>query len=272
MDIKILENERYNRIIGNGSEGTVYDLGEKALKLFHEDIDFPVLYNKINKLFLLNQININGVVTPIELMVSDNGTPKGYTMEKIDTLTNMYIFTKSITFSLEDKIKKLKQMEELIIKIHENKITLGDMNLFNFLLNVKGELFAIDTDNYKIENYNNDIMPSMGFPYYYENISSQINENLDKFLFGIYIIRNLTNCDDLRLDQVLMDLYPNTNYIETYIEALEVNNEVKDMMIELIKKDGKFFYMPSKLDEMLPRQYKREKSFIEFKKVQKYYI
>lgn len=207
-------------LIGEGSEGTIYKYEDYALKYF---LDYSSLKNKVKKINKLKQLKIDNFCFPIDF-VTNNSAIIGYYMDYIDTRLSMNELFKNA--SLDEKIKYLKMQENLVKKAHENNIVICDLNLFNFLVN-DDKLYAIDTDNYKIGNLENDIIPDLYGPYYFNKISTKVDENFDKFALTVNFLRCLKE-----------DFYPEMlylqrdsfDYLEEYINELNIPSELKDFL------------------------------------------
>ena len=81
--------------------------------------------------------------------------------------------------TLKEKIYYLKKQEELIKRAHKNNLILIDLNPKNFIIDKNDNLIAIDTDNYIVNEYKNDIFPTYFYEYYTSKVSHNIDNNID---------------------------------------------------------------------------------------------
>lgn len=231
--------KRYEvRLIGEGSEGTIYQYEDYALKYF---LDYSTLKNKVKKINKLKNLKLDNFCFPIDF-VTNNTAIIGYYMKFIDTRLSMNKFFE--TASLDEKIKFLKLQEELVKRAHQNNITICDLNLFNFLIDNE-KLYAIDTDNYKIGNLENDIIPDLYGPYYFNKINNKVDENFDKFALTV----NFLSC-------LKEDFYPEMlyiqrdsfDYLEEYINELNVPRELKDFLYYQISSNEQKEFLGNNID------------------------
>ena len=150
--------------------------------------------------------------------------------------------TKELT--LDDKIKYIKMQEELVKKAHQNNIIMCDLNLFNFILN-DGKIYAIDTDNYKVDGLKNDILPDLYAPYYLFNISHNIDENFDKFALTVNFLSYLKKDFYFELLYYYNDSF---NYLDDYVRSLDIDKRLKEFLLHQISEDPNKEYLGDHID------------------------
>ena len=200
----------YTRV-GSGAEGIVYDIGNnKVAKIFNKiDLD------KMEKIYELKNLKINNFIFPKEI-ISNDGLPVGYTMEKINELKTL---KKEMFFlSINQKMKYLKKLENNMKKAHQNDIVIVDFNYDNFIPS-NNELLMIDTDNYTCKKYPTNIYPML-YDFYINKVENKVTPNLDKFIFTLKLL-------DSAFDKPVIRYLYN---LEDYIERLPIDKETQEFL------------------------------------------
>lgn len=235
------------KLIGEGSEAKVYQDGDNALKIYNgykmKSADFQ---NKMNKILLLSELNLENFLLPKDLIFTKKLKFVGYSMDKINSKYDMKDLMESNKISLDTKIEKLKQLENNIKEAHKNNIVLIDGNFWNFLL-YDDLVFMADTDSYKVKQFKEDFLPPFFCNYYQKKVNGELDSNLDKFQFGINILSYLT---DGLFDRSQMIEYPNNDYLEKYIESLDMPKEIKEFFQELTSSSKEKMYIDNNLDNL----------------------
>lgn len=183
------------KVYREGMESTIYYYKSNSeivfLKLFKNQIDFrdykiertnDVFDNKRKKIELIYESDyLKDEVEPLEL-VFDNEKFIGYTI-KID-----YLKTADDITSRKNKISILKQLKEKIELFNENGIYIGDINPKNILVSNDGKIKLCDLDNFKIDNYDFDLL-SLFQQTYRKYISD--DRNIDNYCFNMFTISYL---------------------------------------------------------------------------------
>lgn len=154
-DIKKLKEYEIHSDIDN-SESTLYLYEDKLLKLFNSNSE-EIINNKmfiLNKLFYIkDSVDIKEVVWPINL-VSFGKRNKAYTMELIESNTNLSRIFNSNDVSLEDKIYFLKKIGYILRDLENNNeleridFHLGDIHEGNFIYDNENNMVkVIDIDS-----------------------------------------------------------------------------------------------------------------------------
>ncbi len=138
--------------INRGGEGIIYKTKDNKLvaKIFHSN-NVNLTVSKFN---FLQKLNKNIFITPQSILKYADKIA-GYIMEYIQPEFNPISAFFNSAFcqknNIDDKIK-LKISQNLINAVksaHDNSIIIGDLNQFNVLVNLKGEIKIIDTDSFE---------------------------------------------------------------------------------------------------------------------------
>lgn len=175
--------------IHRGGEGRILlidNQSNKLAKIYHSGIK-PIDKKHFDE---LQNLDKNIFITPIDLLYKNNKVI-GYTMEFAgsDFFALASCFNKSFC-KKNNCNQKIKQIiaENLIqaVKIaHKNNIVIGDLNQYNVLVNLKGEIKLIDTDSYKIPGYSHSgLLLEEIRDYLYHGI---VNKNSDYFALSVLL-------------------------------------------------------------------------------------
>lgn len=138
----------------SGGEGTVYLLNDTAFKIYHEKSKMIPL----GKFKELNAIQADNVIKPEELIYDERKNIIGYTMKAIyNTVSLSRIVTtdyqNSHNISHKDLIKIILNIKDTIANIHKDNCLVVDINDSNILVDHKLNVYFIDVDSYKTQNY-----------------------------------------------------------------------------------------------------------------------
>ena len=248
MEKLVLDDLEIKRLkmLGEGSEGRVYLYNDSALKYYHTArLKRENYENKLAKITELNKMNLDNYILPKGLVYNKDDQFRGFTMNYQPSDIDMYDYLSSSEYTLDQKIEKIKKLEELIKKAHKLNMTLVDTNLWNFLV-YGDEIKIIDTDTYKIGSLNHDFEPPFYCKYYKAKISTNIDPNLDKFSLGVHLLHLLSGGS---FDKLFM-LYYNTsfNYLYNYILLLDVDPIFKEFLFELASDSKEKLYFDDNID------------------------
>ncbi len=246
MEKIYLEGE-IGEVIGVGAEGKVTRLSDdKVAKYFYYNQN---AINKINKIKEIKKMDIKNITNPREIIYINNEI-KGYTMDYINyEMTLKHCMQSKRT--LEEKINYLKQMEKIIKELHKNNVVLVDLMYHNFVISDK-VVKAIDIDNYHLDNYNTDFIPSTIFDSYLENINCKIDSDMDKYNNSFFMLYYLCN-QSFKPSQAHGDI----EFFQSFISKLNISNNLKNLFIEIMSDSTNKPYLDDNIDEL-----KSNRSFI----------
>lgn len=230
-------------MLGGGSEGVVYKYKNQAIKMFNSGL---INNNKLHKIKLLHDMDLEDFQLPKKLYLNKACNPVAYSMEYINSEKTVQSILQSSRLPLREKIVYLEKVEYLVKNAHYNNIVLNDLNMFNFLVDSNDTVKAIDTDNYKVKEYESDINPSFFTDLYNNNIGTKISENTDKFSLTLHFFKDLIKSKDIN-EQKLLDDY---NYIEELIDKVNAPNEFKDFLYQQLFGKKRMRY-PAEYFEMI---------------------
>lgn len=143
------DNDEINR----GGEGIIYkkkSAKHTVAKIYHsKSINFT-----LSKFNFLQKLDKNIFVTPQSILNYRKKTA-GYLMEYIKPeftpisafFNNSFCLKNNITYKI--KLKIADNLIKAVKSAHDNSIIIGDLNQFNILVNIKGEIKIIDTDSFE---------------------------------------------------------------------------------------------------------------------------
>lgn len=241
--LKIDDIELFSKkILGGGIEGTVYEHidafeNRKALKI----LERPTLL-KIKKIALLSKFKDSSFAFPQGFVVNqETDSIMGYYMDKVNR--GLYLKNLNDLIIYRDMIKKLeiiKEADEAIKRAHNRGIILGDIHGKNILIDENNKPKFCDTDNYKVDDYDYDIIPDRADWLYrvYENDYSEVDN--DKFSFGVLALNIL-------LGQTCLKFYLTRDDIDIAVESL-TDAQTKEGFRELLSDSHNKPYLSEFLD------------------------
>ena len=144
--------------LASGGEGTVYikKADSLAFKIYHD----PKKCIPEQKMLELQQIGIDNVIYPKDIIYNDSGLPLGFTMRYVkDTEYLCKLFVKNFktdnNISSEDIVNLVTNMQKTLIDLHKKRIIVADYNEMNFLVdNATFQVpYYIDVDSYQTPHY-----------------------------------------------------------------------------------------------------------------------
>ena len=169
----MIKNKRIKTLelyeIGVGYESRVFQYGRgKALKDFRfnnywQKKNLSILKNKKNKLEILKNLNLPYYPQIFDFYYAvyfDEEVFYAYTMkylwQKYNGL-NLSLLNFRNQLSFYEQIDIIKQVINIIEHLNEQGIYVFDIKLENLFLNINKQLNILDTDNFEVLNYSNDV-------------------------------------------------------------------------------------------------------------------
>ena len=209
--------------IGFGEEGSIYKYNDKkAIKIyeyfgFREKLPF-----KFEKLEELGRIKDKSFCFPQGLVGYLDLKKEGYLMELVEPMEKCKDFSE-LKF-LKDTKKMLEYLilaDSAIARIHRKGVILGDIKDDNIMINKSGEVKFVDTDNYRYQEYDYDLLPSRsswGYQIYGKKMNDRDNDIL---VFTIMALQHF-------MDGILLKHQKKPEFFKDLIELLDVSKEIKD--------------------------------------------
>lgn len=209
-----------------------FDYNNLAYKILEQsalsDID-------IKELLLLNKINIDSIIKPINI-VNIDGLNKGFTME--------YFNGKSLDYTpndYESRIKILKNAKNNLLEIHDKGIIVGDVHSGNILYNSKFETKFCDADGMIISKDNPKRMNNLEREYF--EIMGVVDKTCDIYLFNILTLAILLNRNPFRIGWIYSVNFGNLELdkIVEFLSKLKYNKFSENFIIDYIPETKKEF-------------------------------
>lgn len=195
--------------IASGRSGNIYLTQDgRILKMF-TSTSFTYIKDREETLRYIKTLDFEEIVKPKHLVYYD-GVFVGYIMEYLPE--GEALWTRSKNYSFEEKIEKIKAIEEVMKKLHEKHIYVCDLNPDNIFFDKNGKVKLIDCDAFVIKKnvINNEIAQKYRDPVY-----KIVSEKTDLYAFAVTTLQ-------LLIDEKLDD---NANFND--VEKLYSKNKNK---------------------------------------------
>lgn len=194
--------------ITQGSSSNIYLTSDgQILKMFTSS-SFTYIKDREETLKKIMELDIPEVIKPKKLVYYD-GMFVGYIMEYLPDGEDLW--TAREKYNFEDKIDKIKEIEAVMKKLHENKVYICDLNPNNIFFNSKGNIKLIDCDAFVVKN---NIINLGGLTKYRDPYNKIVSEQTDLYAFAITVLELLTNIrikNDANKNEVLKIYEKNKN-------------------------------------------------------------
>lgn len=231
--------ERKNKsFAAYGSEGTVFQYEKYAVKLFKKVNGEEFMNKKEEKLKALLTKDLEGFQKPEFLVYDENEKFAGYAMNFVESKGDVadFCYKKGYEHTLDEKIELLLKVEKLIKLAHKKGIILNDVAIWNFLVTDNNNVVGIDTDNFQFDNLKSETKPSLYLPYYQGLCNKEgFDENSDKFSFALFALGALF--ENHFTNELLEQYSSSSSYLKSKVTRLDVPEEVKDELMELISEN-----------------------------------
>ncbi|MDE7417368.1 MAG: hypothetical protein K2N44_13895 [Lachnospiraceae bacterium] len=144
--------------LAEGGEGVIYEYNGQVIKVYKPGAN---LQSKQNKVQWLIRKSLSGllpqeVVCPRDIVVDKGGVFIGFSMDKVEgeevkKLANRKFLTAN-NITTKDIISMLVKIQEVLSRLHDNHIFIGDLNDQNILFDEQFRVYFIDCDSWTVEN------------------------------------------------------------------------------------------------------------------------
>ena len=171
--------------ITTGRSGNIYLTQDgRILKMF-TSTSFTYVKDREETIKYIKSLDIPEIVKPKHLVYYD-GIFVGYIMEYLpegDALCK-----KSESYSFEEKIDKIKEIERVMKKLHKEKIYICDLNPDNIFFDKNGRIKLIDCDAFVVKDnvINNEVDLKFRDP-----LNKIVSEKTDLYAFSITTLQLL---------------------------------------------------------------------------------
>lgn len=144
--------------LAEGGEGIIYEYNRQVIKIYKPVVN---LQSKQNKVQMLIQKSCSGqfpreAVCPKDTVVDRNGAFIGFSMERVEgeeikKLANRKFLTAN-HITTKDILTMLVKVQEVMEKLHDSHIFIGDFNDQNILFDEQHKIYLIDCDSWTVED------------------------------------------------------------------------------------------------------------------------
>ena len=231
--------------ISEGTSSNIYLTDDgKILKMF-TTTSFTNIKDKEETLKTLKEMDINEIVKPKNLVYYD-GVFVGYIMDYLPSGKNLW--SEKESFSFEEKIDKIKQIESALKKLHKKGIYVCDLDPNNIFFDNEGNVKFVNCDSFVTKNnvINEDVSEK-----YKDPNNKLVSKKTDTYAFAISILELLTNIrinNDTKFSEVEKIYNKNKNKLPVSF------NEY----FEHIFKDNERFYLSDSYEKYMNEMYSEE--------------
>lgn len=158
----------------------------KLLKIFNSN-SFTFIKDREETLKELINLDINEVIKPKKLVYYDEMFI-GYIMDYLPDGKDLWSSKEDYTF--EEKIDKIKEIENVLKKLHDKKIYVCDLNPNNIFFDREGNIKLIDCDSFVIKE---NVVNTGCLPKYRDPKNKIVSEKTDLYALAISTLELLTN-------------------------------------------------------------------------------
>lgn len=178
--------------IASGRSGNIYLTQDgRILKMF-TSTSFTYVKDREETLKYIKGLDEPAVVKPKHLVYYD-GVFVGYIMEYLPE--GEALWTRSSSYSFEQKIDKIKAIEEVIKRLHNKHIYVCDLNPDNIFFDKEGKVKIIDCDAFVIKD---NVINTETELKYRDPLNRIVSEKTDLYAFAITTLQLLI---DVNIDK-----------------------------------------------------------------------
>lgn len=239
--------------IASGRSGNIYLTQDgRILKMF-TSTSFTYVKDREETLKYIKGLDEPAVVKPKHLVYYD-GVFVGYIMEYLPE--GEALWTRSSSYSFEQKIDKIKAIEEVIKRLHNKHIYVCDLNPDNIFFDKEGKVKIIDCDAFVIKD---NVINTETELKYRDPLNRIVSEKTDLYAFAITTL------------QLLIDVNIDKN--ASFEEIERIYNKNKNKLPESFKnyydhlfKSKERYYLTDAYERYLDEMYNVEDTEVTGKK------
>ena len=175
-----------NNKIAQGRSSSVYLTSENEIFKMFSSTSFTYIKDREQMLKRLMKLNINEVVKPKKL-VYYNGVFVGYIMDYIPNGKSLSKIEEE-GCKFEDKIDKIRKIEVVMQKLHNEKIYVCDLNPDNILFDENNNVHFIDCDSFVIKK---NVINTSVDKKFIDPFNKIVSERTDLYAFSVTIMELL---------------------------------------------------------------------------------
>lgn len=170
-----------------GRDGNIYLTSDnRILKMFTSN-SFTFIKDREETLKTLKKMDLPEVVKPKNLVYYD-GIFVGYIMDYLPEGASLN--SKLNDLSFEEKIDKIKEIEDVVRSLHKKNIYVCDLNLDNIFFDENGKITLIDCDSFVIKN---NVINTLVANKYKDPKNKIVSERSDLYAFAVTALEILLN-------------------------------------------------------------------------------
>ena len=193
------KNLKLIKKIASGRSGNIYLTQDgRILKMF-TSTSFTYIKDREETIKVIKNLDVDEIVKPKNLVYYD-GIFVGSIMEYLPDGNSL--LANSEKYSFEEKIDKLKLIEDVMRKLHKKHIYICDLNPDNIFFDKNGNVKLIDCDAFVVKEnaINNEVANKYKDPF-----NKIVSEKTDLYAFAITALQLLTDTkidDDANINDI----------------------------------------------------------------------
>lgn len=181
------KNLKLIKKIASGKSGNIYLTQDGQILKMFTSTSFTYIKDREETLKYIKQIDDDEIVKPKHL-VYYNGVFVGYIMEYLPEGEPLWL--KSKEYSFEQKIERIKTIENVMKNLHKKNIYICDLNPSNIFFDKNGNVKLIGCDSFVIKN---NVVNSEVNSKYRDPFNKTVSEKTDLYAFAITALQLLIN-------------------------------------------------------------------------------
>lgn len=183
---KVIFNSKYvkDRLTTSGQESEVFNYVDKdGRELVFKRFKAYNTRAKEEKLEVLSGIEEPSFLVPVEDMIYKDGKFIGYTRKKYKGTHVDY------TLRRDDIVKYLEEVKNIMLRLNEQGIYIGDIASDNFIRTKDGKVISIDIDNYRVNTPDKELDFDIKTMYMIHFEDKHCDPKLlDHYCYNVYVL------------------------------------------------------------------------------------